>query len=263
VNRTENDEITLIREAALDAGKIALEYFHGSNRSWKKSGNSPVSEADIAVDTYLKRRLLDARPDLGWLSEETDDSSDRLDFKDIFIVDPIDGTRGFLAGTPHWCISIAIVSNGVPRYGVLHCPAVQRTFTAQSGMGAWLNGQPIKAVPDNRINTLTGSKELNRTLQKQYGSRFEIVPYVPSLAYRLAMVANGEVDGAFARSGAHEWDLAAADLILRESGGLVTTPEGRPIVYNASDLRVSALVASHGERHEYLLRLAKTGGFLH
>eukprot|EP00873_Tetraselmis_striata_P032564 jgi/Tetstr1/452828/TSEL_039864.t1 len=92
------DDIKLLKSAAVHAGIIALGFFRTDMRTWTKNITSPVSEADIAVDNFLSGALRAARPDYGWLSEETADSPARLDHQRIFIVDPIDGTRGYIRG---------------------------------------------------------------------------------------------------------------------------------------------------------------------
>jgi myo-inositol-1(or 4)-monophosphatase len=249
--------------AAGKAGEIALQYFRSDNKVWNKAGDSPVSEADFEVDTFLRQELLSVRPGYGWLSEETADNAERLARSQVFVVDPIDGTRGFLRGDPHWCISLAVVCEGRPVEAVLHCPALGRTFSATAGAGAALNGTKIAPEMTTDIRSLTGSRKLNEAIAAAYPGRFEILPFIPSLAYRIALVANGEIDGAFARSGAHEWDLAAADLILGEAGGSLTTISGAPISYNAPAIRAPALVIAGPGRHEALLDLAHSGGFLH
>lgn len=256
-------DLAILLAAARKAGEIALRYYRSDNKVWSKAGDSPVSEADIEVDAFLRQELLVARPGYGWLSEETDDDRKRLARAQVFVVDPIDGTRGFLRGDPHWCISLAVVREGRPVEAVLHCPALGRTFSATAGAGAALNGTIIEPEMTSDIRSLTGSRKLNETIAAAYPGRFEILPFIPSLAYRIALVANGEIDGAFARRGAHEWDLAAADLILGEAGGRLTTIAGAPISYNAPVIRVPALVISGAGRHEALLDLAHSGGFLH
>lgn len=258
-----NADVQMLEDAAREAGEIALHYFRGDNKVWKKTGNSPVSEADIEVDSYLRRVLRQARPSHGWLSEETVDNPDRLDLSEVFIVDPIDGTRGFVEGRNEWCISVAIVRNGSPHAAVLHCPALDRTYTALLGEGAQLNGKALVPPKKNEIRVLTGSRKLNDTITEKFGQRYEVIPSIPSLAYRIALVASSEIDGAFAHGGSHEWDLAAADLIIAESGGAITTRAGKAITYNGDDIRMPALVISAAGLKNDLLELAKSGGFLH
>jgi len=133
-------DLELVAAAARQAGEIALRYFRREPRHWTKDGNSPVTEADIASDRFLRQHLLEARPDYGWLSEETVDTPDRLGRRRVFIVDPIDGTRGFIEGSEDWCVSVAIVEDGVPRVGALAVPARGEWFEAHAGGGARLNG---------------------------------------------------------------------------------------------------------------------------
>ncbi|MCB1427507.1 MAG: 3'(2'),5'-bisphosphate nucleotidase CysQ [Nitratireductor sp.] len=255
-------DLDLMLDAANVAGDLAMGYFRSENRSWTKQGNSPVSEADLGVDNYLRGRLLSARPHYGWLSEETADTPARQDHDTVFIIDPIDGTRGFLEGNPRWCISMAVVTGGRPVVAVLHCPALGETYCATANGGASLNGQPVHNPVSHEITRITASRKLNAEMEEIYPGRYEILPYVPSLAYRMAMVASGVIDGAFARGGAHDWDMAAADLLITEAGGSVTTLSGEQLTYNRQAIRAPALVAGGPGRSQKLLALAKSGGFL-
>ncbi len=255
-------DLHLMAGAATLAGEIALGFFKSVNRSWMKLGNSPVSDADIAVNAHLESVLRAARPDYGWLSEETEDDASRHAGGLTFICDPIDGTRGFLEGNPQWCISLALVQAGRPVSAVLNCPALGRMFTAQAGAGAWLNGEPIITPAQTSVHRVTASKRLNQILGEEFGSNLEIAPFVPSLAYRLALVATGELDAAFARSGSHDWDLAAADLILGETGGGIADQSGHSLKYDQSSSRKPALLAWGSGRREAAFALAKQGGFL-
>ncbi len=141
------DDLKLILEAAREAGEIALSYYRRDPEVWFKEGNSPVSAADLAVDRFLRDKLLAARPDYGWLSEETADQPDRLKAQRTFVVDPIDGTRAFIGGKDIWCVSIAVVENGRTIAGVLDCPARREVFTAAAGQGAFANGSAIAVRP--------------------------------------------------------------------------------------------------------------------
>src|SRR5690606_563905 len=125
------------------AGEIAMRHFRNDPETWFKEGSSPVSEADIAVDEFLRRELLSARPDYGWLSEETADNRERRKARRTFVVDPIDGNRGLLEGTPTRCVSIAVVDNGISLVGVLDFPAKQEIYEAPLASDALLNGAKI------------------------------------------------------------------------------------------------------------------------
>ena len=258
-----SDDLELLQRAAIKAGEIALQYFRADNKVWYKSGNSPVSEADKQVDAYLLKTLSSARADYGWLSEETEDDTNRLHKKHVFVVDPIDGTRGFIAGRPEWCISIAIVEANRPQTAVLHCPVLGKTFTAIAGFGAFENGIAISTAPDKSILSITGSKKVNEALGMLDESVVNIVDFVPSLAYRIAMVANGTIHAALAHGGASEWDLVAADLILCEAGGKLTDMKGNALRYNMPSVGMPSLIAASQSAYDPVRNLAKSNGILH
>lgn len=253
-------DLDLVVAAALDAGAVALSFFKAPNRSWTKGGDSPVSQADMAADRRLKEHLLSARPHYGWLSEETEDDGSRLARTVSFLADPLDGTRGFLAGDPRWAVSVAVVERGRPVAGVVHCPALQRTYAAARGEGAWLNGGRLEVADSRKVRSLTASKRILAELATLHGERYRLHPFIPSLALRLAMVAAGEIDGAFARPGAHDWDIAAADLLLGETGGALVTLAGGECRYDRRAIRAPALVAAAAGRRHAMLALANSGG---
>lgn len=240
-------DLPLLRDAAREAGLIAMQYFGNSPQVWMKGGTSPVSEADHAADSYLRRTLLAARPDYGWLSEETVDDPARLSARRTFVVDPIDGTRGFLEGQRTWCVSVAVVEQGRTLAGVLECPAMDETYWALPGQGAFRNGRRIGVRTLGDKAEISGLKQLIDLLPPGWQKRLVRAPYSPSLAYRLAMIANGTLDATFVKPNAHDWDIAAADLILREAGGQLLDPHGRAPLYAGEVTRHGALAAGSGE----------------
>jgi myo-inositol-1(or 4)-monophosphatase len=246
----DDSDIELLTKAASAAGRIAMRYFKQDPEVWMKSGSSPVSEADYAVDHYLRETLTSARTDYGWLSEETTDSAARLEIRRIFIVDPIDGTRGFLDGGPNWCISVAVVDHGVPVAGVLECPATGETFSAVAGGGAFLNGKAIgvrQAATEQRRYEVAGPKPMVDSLPQRWRDLSHRVAYIPSLAYRIALIAAGRLDATFVKPNAHDWDIAAALLILREAGGRLVEASGEPPQLARATTRHAALAAGSGE----------------
>lgn len=250
-------DLALIREAAREGAEIALRYFGRSPESWMKNGTSPVSAADIAVDRFLSDTLRAARPDYGWLSEETADSPERLSARRTFVVDPIDGTRAFLEGRRTWCVSVAVVENGVPLVGVLDCPARREIYEAAIGGAARRNGETIRVSAPGDRPRVAGPKPM-LAQAPAFMRAGEPVSYIPSLAYRIAMVASGEIDATFVKPNAHDWDLAAADLILRRAGGAVLDAAGRPLFYAGPQPRHGALAAGSGALLDDMVQLIAT-----
>ena len=256
------EDMALLSEVAKQAGDIALKFFRGDNEVWMKEGNSPVSQADLAVNEYLLEKLRNARPDYGWMSEENEDDQSRLTHRRTFIVDPIDGTRGFIAGVDEWCISVAIVEENTPVAAILHAPALDDTYCATDGTASTLNGSQITVSTAEPVKSITASRKLNELFEQAYGDTIEIMDYIPSLALRIAMVANGRIDAAFARSGANDWDVAAADLILLQAGGNLSDTKGEKLSYNREKVRVPALIAAGQKTQKQVMALLEKGGFL-
>ena len=239
-------DLALLSAAATEAGALALGYFRREQRVWAKGDSSVVGEADIAVDRRLKEFLAAARPDYGWLSEETADTPDRLGRVRVFVVDPIDGTRAFIAGRDEWAVSLAVVENGRPAVAVLALPALGLVFRAVRGAGAFRGDERLAASGVARLAEarFASSRRYARAAAVAAGRDSVDFRYVPSLAYRLALVAAGAVDVAIARPNARDWDLAAADLLVHEAGARLTDLSGRRLDYNRAEAIHPALVAT-------------------
>ena len=234
----------LLRSAAVTAGIIASGYFRRELKTWTKENASPVSEADIVLDKFLHSALTTARPDYGWLSEETADDFDRLRRRRTFIVDPIDGTRGFIRGEDSWTVSLAVVEDGVPIAGVVYAPARDEMFDAALGEGARLNGAPLerRRPPDRQAPLIPAPGAVHQELQAA-GLHYTRGPAYPSLAYRLVKVATGRLDATVVRRGAQDWDIAGAACILAEVGiGFEDVCVGPPR-FNQLEIRHGALAA--------------------
>jgi len=249
-------DLHLIRAAALRAGALAEAERDRGLRIDQKVGGSPVTSADLAVDEMLKAELLAARPDYGWLSEETPDTADRLTRSRVFVVDPIDGTVAFMKAQPWWCVPIAIIEHGVPIAAVIHVPSLNETFEATLGDGARLNGRPITA---SDVDTLDDAAVLAdaRLMEGPHWPE----PWPPmryekrnALAYRMALVASGAFDAAIALTPKWDWDVCAGALIATEAGAKVTDHHGRPWRFNQPDPRQSSLVCSAPALHPLILR---------
>lgn len=238
--------------AAREAGEYALKMFRGKIRSWTKEADSPVSEVDIAVDDLLRARL--SAPGIGWLSEESRDDRSRMTAERVFIVDPIDGTRAYLAGKPDWSISAALVEAGRPIAAAVYAPVDDEMFVAAAGEGARRNGIPIRANAGGDLpgSMVAGPRGFLDRLAK-IAPGIEMSPKIHSLALRITRVAQGHVDAAFASHNARDWDLAAADLLVHEAGGTMTTLAGEPLVYNLHNPVHGALLAAGRARHAAMM----------
>ena len=253
-------DLELITEAARQAGAVALGFFGNSPEVWwKNGGSSPVSAADFAANAMLSSILQQARPNYGWLSEETDDDDARLGCRTLFVVDPIDGTRGFIAGSRLWCVSVAVVTDGRPVAGVLYAPALDELYTAGLSGPALKNGAPIAvsgAGVDDTHRIATG-EDMLAGFGSDFRKTIERVKHIPSLAYRLAMVADGRLEGTLVRRDSHDWDLAAADLILQQAGGALVDLAGDPLIYNKPIVKHGELCgAATASMPEFLHQLA-------
>lgn len=251
-------DLALLTDAARKAGEIALRFWRQAPKTWEKPGQGPVTEADLAVNAALRDMLRSARPDYGWLSEEDPDSETRLETEFQFILDPIDGTRSFIAGEDVFAISLAVVHNGTARAGVVYLPALDRLYTATDHGPALKDGQPIMASKQQGID---GARLLTtaQALQSQHwpGGVPDLKrSFRASLAYRLCLVAEGRHDGMLTLRDAWEWDIAAGSLIAARAGAAVTDRTGQTLRFNQPNpLAPGVLVAAPGLHAALLQRL--------
>lgn len=251
-------DLALLTDAARQAGEIALRFWRQAPKTWEKPGQGPVTEADLAVNAALRDMLRSARPDYGWLSEEDPDSETRLETEFQFILDPIDGTRSFIAGEDVFAISLAVVQNGTARAGVVYLPALDRLYTATDHGPALKDGQPIMASKQQGIE---GARLLTtaQALQPQHwpGGVPDLKrSFRASLAYRLCLVAEGRHDGMLTLRDAWEWDIAAGSLIAARAGAAVTDRTGQTLRFNQPNpLAPGVLVAAPGLHAALLQRL--------
>jgi len=243
-------DAALLTETVREAGALALSLFRTELKNWTKGASSPVSEADIAVNDLIEKHLRSATPEYGWLSEESADDEARLGKPLVWIVDPIDGTRGYLAGREDWCVSVALVEGTSPVLAAVFAPASDEFFFAMRGQGAACNNVAIHARSGTALDfsRVAGPKPLVERLST---SSDEIVlhPRIGSLALRLCRVAEGRLDAAFAGGQSRDWDLAAANLIVQEADGNMTALSGDAIPYNRREVTHGVLVAAGRDRH--------------
>jgi myo-inositol-1(or 4)-monophosphatase len=254
-NQNAREDLALLEDTVREAGHIARSFYGGDYKQWNKEGGSPVTEADLAVDRFLCDALTRARPDYGWLSEESADGEARLSRSHVFVVDPIDGTVAFLKGRPHFTICAAVVVDGRPCCGAIYNPASDELYAARIGDGATRNGEPI------HVGTRAGLEGCD-----MLGDRTQLtaLPWPPmhvqnrnSVAYRVMLVADGSADASVSLTPKRDWDLAAADVILHEAGGLLTDARGNLLHYNRASTLQSSLVAAGPALHTAIVDLLR------
>lgn len=239
-------DLDLLIGAAREAGALALKRRNPSLEIERKADGSPVTSADLEVDRLLWNELTAARPDYGWLSEETADNTDRLHRERVFVVDPIDGTRAYIRGKPWFAVSLAIVEHGRPVAGVIYAPALGELYAAEAGGAAMLNGKVIRASRRERLEgaaMLAGQGTFAHPAWASAWPQMQ-VEQRNATAYRMALVAAGSFDAAVAMAPKSEWDLAAGALIAKESGAVACDHKGQALRFNQPDPLCPSLVCA-------------------
>ncbi len=247
-------DLDLLRDAAQEAGRLALKLQESGLQIWRKEGGSPVTSADIAVDALLKRRLRAARPDYGWLSEETTDDPDRLARDKVFMVDPIDGTRAYISGRPWWVVSVAVSEAGRSTAGVIYNAALEETYEAAEGKGAFMNGRPIHCSMVTELETcaMLADPALFAAGWDEPWPEMRIERR-NAIAYRMALVAAGSFDAAVAMGDKNDWDIAAGLVIAAEAGAVSTDHRGRNLPLNSSAAKNPSLICTAPALHPLIL----------
>jgi myo-inositol-1(or 4)-monophosphatase len=220
--------IAVTQEAAALAFAAWREGAVPDTKVWEKSKNNPVSDIDMAVDALLATRLKEILPEAAWLSEETLDDPSRLDARLLWLVDPIDGTRDYVRGRSGWCVSVALVADGLPVFAAMAAPAEGKVWVAAVGEGVTCNNERLSG--STRLN-FTGSRVPADDVPKM-DSDLVTVTKPNSIAMRMTMVACDRADLVATLRWGNEWDIAAAHLVAQEAGGIVTDALGGPIRYN-------------------------------
>ncbi|MEO5509337.1 MAG: 3'(2'),5'-bisphosphate nucleotidase CysQ [Longimicrobiales bacterium] len=248
--------------AAVAAGEGIMRVFGTDMEVTHKSPDQPLTEADLTADRLLKDMLTSARPGYGWLSEETADSADRLQRAFVWVVDPIDGTRSFVARRPEFSVSVALAEHGEPVVGVVLNPATGELFWAVRGSGAWQRTREgdrriaVRKGSGARAVLLASRGEIAKGEFLPYGEQWQIEG-IGSTAYKMARVAAGLADGFLSRGPKSEWDVCAGALLVREAGGEVTDANGDPITFNRADANVRGVLCATAEQHPMLLHMSR------
>lgn len=239
------EEYDILIKSAKKASKELLSLIkEGFEKSYKKN-DDPVTTGDLLVNTILQEELTDKFPDIGWLSEETRDNTERLDKEKVWIVDPIDGTKEFVEQIPEFSISIALVENGISQIGLILNPLQNELYTAVRGQGAFLNKNSISVKTDmnNKLTLLASRSEIKRGEWKIFEEIAEIIP-MGSIAYKLAQIAAGKADATFSLGPKNEWDIAGGCLIIEEAGGKCSDTYGQSFIFNQKNTLVNSIFGS-------------------
>jgi len=238
-------------EVALAAARIAVGEFKPGDVPWRyKSGRDPVTDADIRIN-HLLREMLVLNGE-GWLSEESADDPARLLHQRVWVVDPLDGTREFIAGIPEWSISIGLIESGNPVAGGVCNPDTGEVFLGAEGQGVTYNGKPVRTSGRATLQgatLLVSRTEVNRGEWEPYESEEFIIRPLGSVAYKLAMVAAGFADGAGTLCPKHEWDIAAGVALVESGGGCVSLLDGTDVRFNSRLPLVPNLIATSAALH--------------
>ena len=237
-----NTELSIAKDAAIEAGGLILSYYKADYEIKDKGYHNPVTTADHAADARLKDMLTGSYPDYGWLSEETVDSKKRLNKDRVWVVDPLDGTKEFIEGVPHFVVSVALVENGEPILGVLYNPVTTETFTAVKGQGAMLDGEKIncseKEKPDEMV-IFNSRSETRSGLWDPFQDTFKELKAIGSVAYKLGLTAAGRADIFASLRPKNEWDICAGNCIINEAGGKLVDLYGNARQYNSPDTLIT------------------------
>ncbi len=244
-------------ETALTRAADVLDGFvSGDVAASYKTGDDPVTAADLAVDAALHETL--AGGDEGWLSEETADDASRMGCERVWVVDPLDGTREYVAGIPEWCVSVGLVEAGLPVAGGILNPAAGHRIVGAVGHGVRCNGVPVAVTGTNRIEgalVLASRSEVKRGEWDPYFATPVSVRNLGSVAYKLALVAAGQADATWTLVPKHEWDVAGGAALVLAAGGAVSYPDGTPVSFNQPSPKLPGFVATNGTLHRPLLDL--------
>lgn len=250
-------DLALILDAIRGAGEVAKRFAGRDARRWEKPGGAgPVTEADIAVNDYLATALRGARPDYGWLSEETEDTAERLKRDTVFIVDPIDGTRSFMDGSRTWAHSVAVAKNGQVTAGAIYLPMRNLLYCAAKGKGAWLNNETLSVSSAQEVNSaeVLAARTMISPEHWPRGVPAFTRAHRPSLAYRLGLVGQGRFDAMITLRPTWEWDVAAGALIVEEANGRCSDRNGAALRFNNSEPRLNGMIAAGPGLHQGLLQ---------
>ena len=257
-------ELEFACKVAKEASTIVKTFYIGSSDVQYKNGDEPVTEADRSANQHIVSRVSEAYPDDGILSEESKDDLSRLDKERVWIIDPLDGTKEFIARNGEFSIMIGLAINGVPVMGVIMQPEADLVYLGIRGEGAWLeeDGERIELHVSDTVKTsqmtLVSSRSHRRQITDQMRSSMRITSerVSGSVGLKVGLISRKLADLYLHPSpGCKEWDLCAPQAVLEAAGGKMTDCWGNELRYNKRDVRAhNGLVASNDQIHDRIVR---------
>ncbi len=244
-------------EAARAAAAVISGYYKTDLEVELKGHDDPLTAADREANARIHDIVMRAFPDDGWLSEETADSTARLEKRRVWIIDPLDGTKEFTQHIPEFCVCIALVEDGRPIVAVELNPAADRLYCAVRGQGTTVNGAPARVSTQRSVaeaEVMASRSEDKRGEWDAFKPRCKVV-LTGSVAFKLAELSTGNGDATFTLTPKNEWDICAGSLLVEEAGGRMTGLDGRPLAWNQPSPLRPGMIASNGLLHEGLLAL--------
>lgn len=256
------EDLITLRETVREAAALAVDWFERADwRFWDKAKGHPVTEADLAVNALIRERLMAARPDYGWLSEETALDSETRFAKRSWVVDPIDGTRAFMRGEPYWCVGLGVLEQGACRAGVVYAPLLGEFYEARAGAGAYLNGARLQVsdcTMEDGCTMITNQSMLTHPAWPVPWPDMKLVDPKPNATLiRMCWVASGRADAVLTLWRKSDWDLAPAALMVTEAGGAATTHLGETYTFNRGEPAQRSLLAAGKPLHSLLMARVK------
>ena len=254
-----SSEHNLVKESVFKAGKIALKWFKKDPEQWEKKDGSLLSKADIEINDLLNKLLKNKNPEYGWLSEENEDDRSRLNKKITYIVDPLDGTKAFLEGKKEFSISVAMVKEGIPISGIVYSPSTDEMFEAEKNKGSWKNKKRIRISKYSKLEKckmIAFKPMFSHPAWKEPWPKM-FIKNKNSIAYRMALVASGEYDAMMALNSKNDWDLAAGDLLISESGGIVSLHTQKRIIYNEVNTTKPSVIGANEKIYKKITERVK------
>ena len=248
-----NNELKTVAENLIDtfnkAGKESIELYDKGLKIEIKKDNSPVTNGDLRANELITEKILELTPSIPIISEETVDLNIKNKSKIFWLIDPIDGTKEYIAGNDEYTLNAALVINTIPVVGLVGVPKKDRLFFSYSPGESYLieNNKIIKIncskkQPKDKIVALSSiGKPSDIVLNKLKEYKVNSIVQMAS-SYKFCVIASGEYDIYAARERANEWDYAAGHAVALNAGAIIETLDGKPFLYGKEDYRNPSLL---------------------